>query len=337
MKKKVLLIGTLLVFVFVVYMVIGQKNQVLEAQNEKKLEKLGFSQKKADELLEDVEPKNAMKDIDNITSLARDIIHESGIKGAGIRRELGSYKTLDELNTELSKIQEAENSKYKKLIDRNNKLIKENSLDFDYNKDQSLVENYLRQQQLLILAGVDEVCTNEEVEGILLVNKSHCLAKDYVSPLQDERKVAMDEMIAAAKEDNVNIKVLSSYRDYDYQKKLFEGYVKEMGLENASQLSAVPGTSEHQTGLAVDFGAENGSCTLEECFEETPEGIWLKNNAADYGFILRYPKGKEAITGYNYEPWHFRYVGVDTARAIASADQTLEEYLGINYEIYKTK
>ena len=96
----------------------------------------------------------------------------------------------------------------------------------------------------------------------------------------------------------------------------------------ADQLSARPGYSEHQTGLAIDFSSPEG-CRLEECYEDTRAGRWLAKNAQNYGFILRFPKGQQAVTGYLFEPWHYRYLGKDlTARYVASGANTLEEFLG---------
>ena len=90
--------------------------------------------------------------------------------------------------------------------------------------------------------------------------------------------------------------------------------------------SAVPGHSEHETGLAIDVSGSDGKCAATDCFGDTMEAKWLAEHAAEYGFIIRYPKGKESITGYKYEPWHLRYVGVQIASEIAEQASTLEEY-----------
>ena len=118
--------------------------------------------------------------------------------------------------------------------------------------------------------------------------------------------------------------MISGYRSYDYQAQLYNGYVARDGKEAADRYSAQPGKSEHQTGLAFDVGS------IDNNYGETAAGRWLAAHCADYGFILRYPPGKEHITGYMYEPWHIRYVGASTARAIMSSGLTLEEYLGVN-------
>jgi hypothetical protein len=98
------------------------------------------------------------------------------------------------------------------------------------------------------------------------------------------------------------------------------------GIEDASRYSARPGQSEHQTGLALDLASQSGKCTLSTCFKDTDEGKWLNENAWKYGFILRYPEGKEEITGYMFEPWHFRYVGKKEAKKIQDSGLTIEEY-----------
>ena len=109
---------------------------------------------------------------------------------------------------------------------------------------------------------------------------------------------------------------MSGYRSYNTQKGLYNYYVNRDGREAADRYSARPGHSEHSTGLAMDVSGIDGKCAATDCFGETPEAAWLAENVYDYGFIIRYPEGKEHITGYKYEPWHLRYVGVDIAREI---------------------
>lgn len=130
-------------------------------------------------------------------------------------------------------------------------------------------------------------------------------------------------MAKDAKKLGYNIIATSTYRSYDYQKKLYNNYVKEKGLYYADMASARAGHSEHQTGLAVDVA----DITLDyDNFEQTKEFIWMKNNAHKYGFILRYPKAKFHITGFKYEPWHYRYVGVSLANYLYKNNITLDEY-----------
>ena len=113
----------------------------------------------------------------------------------------------------------------------------------------------------------------------------------------------------------MNIIPVSGYRSYSQQASLYDSYVRQYGQATADTLAARPGFSEHQTGLAMDIGNASGVCALQACFATTPAGKWAAANAATYGFIIRYPAGAEAVTGYTYEPWHLRYVGRDLARA----------------------
>jgi len=133
------------------------------------------------------------------------------------------------------------------------------------------------------------------------------------------------DLFGAAQKEGHSLMVGSAYRSAAYQEQIFNTYVARVGYEQADKYSAHPGFSEHQTGLAVDISTVSQQCYLSECFIGTADGQWLAANAHKYGFILRYPKGKEAITGYNFEPWHYRYVGVDLATALHQSGLTLDE------------
>ena len=174
---------------------------------------------------------------------------------------------------------------------------------------------------------------------LVLVNKFNRLPKDYIPNdlelindnysdpkqyLRKKAKIAFESMASDAKKMGLNIKAVSTYRSYDYQEKLFNNYVKELGLEYANMCSAKSGHSEHQLGLAVDIAND----TLDyDNFDRTKEFNWVYNNAYKYGFILRYPKDKINITKYKYEPWHYRYVGnTNIAKYLFDNNLTLEEY-----------
>ena len=144
--------------------------------------------------------------------------------------------------------------------------------------------------------------------------------------MRKEAAIELERLFAGAKKEGVTLLGVSAYRSYQTQKALFERYVAIDGYEKARTYSAIPGTSEHQTGLAIDVTGGNGKCPAEDCFAGTIEAAWLEQNAAEYGFIIRYPKGKDAITGYKYEPWHLRYVGKDVAVDVSTKGITLEEY-----------
>lgn len=182
-----------------------------------------------------------------------------------------------------------------------------------------------------------EISENDAASLQVVVNKKHKLPEDYVPSLisvaggkmRPEAASSFEDMLAQAKNDGVNLRTVSSYRSYSQQVSVYNGYVAQYGTEQADTFSARPGHSEHQTGLAVDVGASDGACELEICFENTPAGIWVKNNVYKYGFIVRYPKDKEALTGYQYEPWHLRYVGSDVASKIHSSGQTLDDFYNV--------
>lgn len=173
---------------------------------------------------------------------------------------------------------------------------------------------------------------------ILLVNKYNYLDKNYVPnnlenintkyantnmKLVKEARIAFEEMSEAASLENLNIIAMSTYRSYSYQDTLYNRYVAQDGKELADTYSARPGHSEHQTGLAVDVYNKTTSYTE---FENTQEFLWMQENAYKYGFILRYPKDKTYITGYQYESWHYRYVGIEIAAYIQKHNITYDEY-----------
>lgn len=171
-----------------------------------------------------------------------------------------------------------------------------------------------------------------------LINKNNKLTNDYIPEdleiidvkysckdkyLRKEARINFEKMAKDAKKKGFNIVAVSTYRSYEYQEKLYNNYVVDKGLYYADMASARAGHSEHQTGLAVDIA--NESLDYDN-FESTKEFYWMKKNAYKYGFILRYPKGKFHITGFKYEPWHYRYVGIDIATYIYNNSLTLEEY-----------
>ena len=161
------------------------------------------------------------------------------------------------------------------------------------------------------------------IDGILIANKTYPLPETFNPGVNAAAKAALDEMFAAAKNDGITLKVVSGFRSYSTQKTLYENYVKRDGQAAADRYSARAGHSEHQTGLAFDLNSTKDS------FADTKEGKWIAQNAHKYGFIVRYPKDKEEITGYMYEPWHIRYLGKDIAPKVFDSGLCLEEYLGI--------
>ncbi len=161
------------------------------------------------------------------------------------------------------------------------------------------------------------------IDGILIVNKEISVPSTYAPGVNEEARNALTNLQNAAKQAGYDMPLLSGYRSYQRQSVLYQNYVNRDGEEKASTYSAKPGHSEHQTGLAFDIGE------LSNTYGETPAGKWLEENAYLYGFIIRYPKGKENITGYQYEPWHVRYLGTSIAKDVYQRGVTLEEYLGL--------
>ena len=178
---------------------------------------------------------------------------------------------------------------------------------------------------------------SEAASLTVVVNKKHKLPSDYAPPLEavtggsmhPEAAQALRAMLDAASIAGYPMKVISSYRSYNTQVSTYQKWVNQDGKAQADRSSARAGHSEHQTGLAVDLGMPDGSCNLSICFGSTEQGKWLAANSANYGFIVRYESDTEAITGYQYEPWHMRYVGTSTALAVVTSGLTLDQYFGV--------
>ncbi|MBP8691939.1 MAG: M15 family metallopeptidase [Sedimentibacter sp.] len=182
------------------------------------------------------------------------------------------------------------------------------NIDVIVNKKRHLPENYVP-KDLVPLTDVPTVLSNPEVNQL--------------------RKVAYEalkDLFTAAKEEGYELHARSGYRSYYTQASLYASYVENYGKDAADKYSAKPGQSEHQTGLSMDITCEAVNFKLDTTFGDTEEGKWVAENAHRYGFIIRYPKGKEEITGYAYEPWHIRYLGVDLAEKVYESGLTLEEY-----------
>ncbi|TAJ20527.1 MAG: D-alanyl-D-alanine carboxypeptidase family protein [Dehalococcoidia bacterium] len=183
------------------------------------------------------------------------------------------------------------------------------------------------------------------VDLLVIVDKQRALPDGYVPPglqpipaawhaegesgqqLRGDVIEALRPMIAAAAADGVSLRVESAYRSYSEQARTFAYWVSVMGEAQARRESAVPGHSEHQLGATVDFSDASNGWQLLESFAVSPSGKWLAANAYRFGFAMSYPPGGEAITGYIYEPWHFRYIGVAAAQEWQASGKTLVEYL----------
>ncbi|OPJ55414.1 M15 family metallopeptidase [Alkalithermobacter paradoxus] len=173
------------------------------------------------------------------------------------------------------------------------------------------------------------------VQGVIIVNKGYGLPSNYAPGENANARAAFNKMQSDAKLEGITLHAFSTYRSYDRQRMIYSNYVSKYGQARADKFSARPGHSEHQTGLAFDIGGADTTVWLSQKFGKSPEGKWLVENAHKYGFVLRYPQGKEHITGYMYEPWHFRYVGVEWSTKIVESGLTLDEYFGVVSPSYK--
>ncbi|MBK5245124.1 MAG: M15 family metallopeptidase [Eubacteriaceae bacterium] len=197
-----------------------------------------------------------------------------------------------------------------------------------------------------VLPEVSQTTVSEALnDGITqVVNKNHSISSDLVpgdlvtvdlpstrdTQLRGVAAIALKGLFNAASTAGIELYCCSGYRSYETQTGLYNWNVETYGVEGAELVSARPGMSEHQMGLAMDVTSASVGFDLLESFGSTPEGQFINENAHNYGFIVRYPQGKTDITGYAYEPWHLRYVGVDVATDIFNSGKTMEEYYGVN-------
>lgn len=211
------------------------------------------------------------------------------------------------------------------------------------------LEALKKQPVYISLPGADKIqarVANYELPTDIwtLVNKDRGISTHYIPPdlvtpdlpirpnaTSDEKHIRaiivdpLTQLFTEAGKEGHSLMIGSAYRSAATQTDLFNSYVASAGYDEANMYSAHPGHSEHQTGMAVDISTTSQQCYLDECFIGTADGQWLADNAYKFGFTLRYPKGKESITQYNFEPWHYRYVGVDLATALHQSGLTLDE------------
>lgn len=212
-------------------------------------------------------------------------------------------------------------------IERYEELIKK--LDYEINEVVMRVNARIDKDFYTNITNVQD-----QNDPFVLVNKYYSLSSDYVPSdlinvgngqrMRKEAGEALMQMINDIKQTGLYLQAQSGYRSYELQSSLYNNYVAKDGKEEADTYSARPGHSEHQTGLAIDVSRDG---TLSKSFENTDQFKWLKENAHKYGFILRYPNDKIYMTGYDYEPWHYRYVGVEVATLIHNEGITYEEYM----------
>ena len=215
-------------------------------------------------------------------------------------------------------------------------------------ENQQIDEDFLLESHYFNV--VKQVDGNQVIENptniLAMVNKDFALPGNYepsdlVQPkvefsfgdddvpkryLRKEAALALEELFSLAETDGIELLAVSGYRSFSRQQGIFNVEKDQKGEELARQAVALPGQSEHQTGLAMDITSRSANLEITEAFGDTVEGNWVRENAHKAGFIIRYPKGKESITGYQYEPWHLRYVGKEQAAIIYKNKLTLEEY-----------
>jgi len=199
----------------------------------------------------------------------------------------------------------------------------------------------------LLDGGMKTALPDKDIDGnVFLVNRQHAISRYYVpstrkvngpgmsQTMRDDAAKALEEMFAAAKEDGVQLSIVSGYRSYSKQSTIYSRKKASYGQKEADKVSARPGTSEHQLGLAMDV-AKRGSTQLNMAFGKTEEGQWISANAHRFGFIVRYLEGYEDVTGYSYEPWHVRYVGPEHAASLYESGLPMEIYMtSYKLEVY---
>ncbi|PJI08693.1 MULTISPECIES: M15 family metallopeptidase [Clostridium] len=185
----------------------------------------------------------------------------------------------------------------------------------------------VKRQNILIVNKQSKLSGNYVPQNLRVPNvKFISYAAPNVRQMEGEAATALENMFNAASKDGFTLLAVSGYRDYNYQQKLYTEKVKRDGKAEADKYVAEPGTSEHQTGLAMDLLSTEYT-SLDDGFVNTKSYKWLQQNCGKYGFIIRYPKDKENITKYNFEPWHVRFVGLPASNTIMTKNITLEEYL----------
>lgn len=338
-KRLFIIVTALLLFLFITMLLnIGKSKNGIEKNN-----------------VEDKETNNEINESDNKESISEIRVSPESYRafsGESISANTfnveivyssGKVESIKDYNisTESQKltIQENEINVSKEALTADKELLK---IGYDNFEEDIIINIFNRLED-----NIDEndYVTNPSAYDVL-VNKSRNLSSDYipedlevlddiptilqnpeVNQLRSVAHEALKELFKAAKkEKSYLLYARSGYRSYNTQYALYNAYISNHGQEAADKYSARPGQSEHQTGLAMDITCGAMNYQLDDSFGETEEGKWVSENAHRFGFIIRYPKGKESITGYSYEPWHLRYVGDSLAQEIYETGLTLEEY-----------
>lgn len=240
---------------------------------------------------------------------------EQDSKQGGIK-ENDKDKEQEKGRDDNKKIAKSDNKKNKKKDNSIGLDIEPDSISVFVNKEYALPESYIP-------------------ENLVVPNiKFYGGGNNDKNKLRQEAAEALEKMFCEALDDDIVLYGVSGYRSYARQKEIYDKNVRMRGSQATNKVSAAPGHSEHQTGLAMDISSKSIGGALTERFGETPEGKWVAENSYQYGFIIRYPKNGEQITGYSYEPWHLRYVGTEISEYIHNENITLEEYYGYTLDEY---
>lgn len=319
----------------------------MEAINDYKYIKDSFNNiYTTDEKLNEVSAymENIEKNISNgITETLEKLISDlkSKINDLSVSNQIELENMFNDINEDnLQGFSEEEMNKVNELTDEYNQLFSEKKYKQAKETLTSLI-NYINETKKVAnerrIKETYEEKSNEDaslrepkyINEILIVNKEFGLPDSFAPGESTEARQAFENMKADAANEGIYLNAFSTYRSYWSQNRLYWNYVSNYGQDPTDTFSAKPGFSEHQTGLAFDIGGVDRSLWAEEDFKYTDEAKWLKENCYKYGFILRYPEGKEWKTGYMHESWHFRYIGVEHSKNFKDSDLTLEEYLGL--------
>ena len=261
--------------------------------------------------------KNKNEVIDKINNKKEDTEKEKKLKELNNINKKIKYFKMDNLDRYI-------NYKNKNPDKEIKQIIKEVNMDLDKEPYEDMIKA-TNLNSINILVNKHNYLTEDYVpENLENINSSYALSN---MKMVSEAKKAFENLSKDAAKQNLKVIAMSTYRSYEYQVDLYNRYVKTDGKEAADTYSGRPGNSEHQTGLAVDVYNVKESYTN---FEKTKEYTWMQDNAYKYGFILRFPKDKENETGYEFESWHYRYVGLEAAKYIKEHNISFEEYCAIN-------
>lgn len=298
--KKEPIIKLIIVITLVIAIIIGIKKIVYLNSDEYKLKEIGYNKSQIAEILKlDKTYKNKIMSID-YNEFLLNLFKEKYIINENIDRYIEYQKNHEDIGT--------------------TEIVAIVNVNGDYDHYTHTTETNLDDDLLILVNKYNHLSDNYTPDDLENVSNWYAYGTNQI---REEVYDHFLDMFNDAKEEGLTLIITSGYRDYDVQKELYEEYQEIYGDEEADRVAARPGYSEHQTGLALDIVTYD---VIMEEFEQTEEFKWMQENAYKYGFILRYPKGKEAITGYDYESWHYRYVGVEVAKEIHDLDITFDEY-----------